>query len=151
MSRPFANPWKSYKKIATLTTPPGHLVLMLYDAALRSLECALIGFAAKDPGERNATIHNNLQRSIDIVRELSFSLNREAGGELASTLCNLYTYFEERLQESNLKKERIGVDEVILHLNGLRDAWAGMLVNQGLPEPLVVPSETWATSLLRAA
>ncbi|MEJ0091154.1 MAG: flagellar export chaperone FliS [Limisphaerales bacterium] len=146
-----ADPLKSYKKIATLTTPPGHLVLMLYDAALRSLECALIGFDAKDPGERNTTIHNNLQRTMNIVRELNFSLNREAGGDLADTLCNLYAYFEERLQESNLKKQRTGVDEVIRHITGLREAWAGMLVNQGLPQPLVIASEAWAAPLLRAA
>lgn len=146
-----ANPWKSYQKIATQTAPPGQLVLMLYDAALRSLELALVGFDAKDPGERNATIHNNLQRTLDIVRELSLSLNREAGGELAATLCKLYAYFEERLQESNLKKTRTGVDEVLRHLGGLRDAWAGMLANQGLPQPLVVVPEGWATSNLRAA
>jgi flagellar secretion chaperone FliS len=151
MSGPFANSLKSYRKIATLTTPPGHLVLMLYDAALRSLECALIGFAAKDPGERNAAIHNNLQRSLDIVRELNLSLNREAGGALAETLRNLYAYFEERLQTSNLTKNRAGVDEVISHLSGLRDAWAGMLANQGLPQPLVIGSEPWAPSHLRAA
>jgi flagellar protein FliS len=150
MSMPRANPWKSYKQIAAQTAPPGHLVLMLYDAALRSLELALIGFDAKDPGERNATIHNNLQRTLDIVRELNCSLNREAGGELASTLCNLYTYFEERLHESNLKKQRAGVDEVILHLSGLRDAWAGMLANQGLPQaPVVSSPENWSN--LRAA
>jgi flagellar secretion chaperone FliS len=149
MSR--ANPWKSYQQIATQTAPPGQLVLMLYDAALRSLELALIGFAAKDPGERNATIHNSLQRTLDIIRELNFALDREAGGKLAETLCNLYAYFEERIQESNLKKTRAGVDEIIPHLNGLRDAWAGMLVNQGLPQPLVIGSETWAHSHLRAA
>jgi len=151
MSRPFANPWKSYKQIATQTAPPGQLVLMLYDAALRSLELALIGFAAKDPGERNAAIHNNLQRTLDIVRELSLSLNREAGGELAGTLCKLYAYFEDRLQESNLKKQRGGVDEVIQHISGLRDAWAGMLANHGLPQPLVAGPEAWAASNLRAA
>jgi flagellar secretion chaperone FliS len=150
MSRPFANPWKSYQQIATQTAPPGQLVLMLYDAALRSLERALLGFASKDPGERNAAIHNNLQRTLDIVRELSFSLNREAGGELAETLCNLYAYFEERIQESNLKKQRVGVDEVLGHLSGLRDAWAGMLANQGQPAPLVVGLEVRAASDLRA-
>ena len=146
-----ANPWKSYKQIATQTAPPGQLVLMLYDAAIRSLECALIGFAAQDPGEKNAAIHNNLQRTLDIVRELSFSLNREAGGELAETLCKLYAYFEERLQESNLKKQRAGVDEVIGHLVGLRDAWAGMLANPGQTPTLAAGSEAWVNSNLRTA
>ncbi len=151
MSRPFANPWKSYQQIATQTAPPGQLVLMLYDAALRSLELALLGFAAKDPGERNTAIHNNLQRALDIVRELNSSLNREAGGELAETLCNLYTYFEQRLQASNLKKNRAGVDEVIGHLSGLRDAWAGMLANPGQTPTLAAGSEAWVNSNSRTA
>ena len=148
---PLANPWKSYQQIATQTAPPGQLVLMLYEAALRSLERALLGFAAKDPGERNTAIHNNLQRTLDIIRELNLSLNREAGGKLAETLCNLYAYFEERVQESNLKKNRAGVDEVIHHITELREAWAGMLVNQGLPQPLVNASEDCAIPQLRAA
>jgi flagellar protein FliS len=149
MSR--ANPWKSYQQIATQTAPPGQLVLMLYEAALRSLERALLGFAAKDPGERNATIHNNLQRTLDIIRELNLALDREAGGKLAETLCNLYAYFEERIQESNLKKTRAGVDEIIPHLSGLRDAWAGMLANQGQPAPLITGLEVRAASDLRVA
>jgi flagellar protein FliS len=147
---PVANPWKSYKQISTHTAPPGQLVLMLYDAAIRSLERALPGFASKDPGERNLTIHNNLQRALDIVRELNNSLDTEAGGELADTLRSLYVYFEQRIQESNLKKRRDGVDEVIGHLVILRDAWAAMLANQGQPQPVADP-EVWIRPDLRAA
>jgi flagellar protein FliS len=150
MPRNPANPWKSYKQIATQTAPPGQLVLMLYDAGLRSLERALLGFAIKDPGERNTAIHNNIQRTLDIIRELNSSLNREAGGELADTLANLYTYFENRLLESNLKKQRAGVDEVLAHLSGLRDAWAGMLANGGQPQT-VAETEAWTAAQLRAA
>ena len=92
---PIVNPLKSYRRIATQTAPPGHLVLMLFDAALRSIECALPGFACTDPGERNAAIHNNLQRATDIIRELKVASTLEAGGELAETLRNLYFYFEQ--------------------------------------------------------
>jgi flagellar protein FliS len=130
---PAANPWKSYRRIATQTAPPGQLVLMLFDAALRSLECALPAFTCPDPGEKNATIHNNLQRAVDIIRELNNSLNTDAGGELAGTLRNLYFYFEQRLVESNTRKQRRGVDEVIVHLKVLRDAWATMLAGVAQP------------------
>jgi flagellar protein FliS len=121
------NPWKSYHRTATLTAPPGQVILMLYDGALRFLERALTGFASEDPAELNMTVHNNLQRAHDIIRELDFALDVDKGGELAVTLRRLYDYFQHRIQASNLKKQREGIEEVIEHLNVLRDAWATML------------------------
>jgi flagellar protein FliS len=126
------NPLKSYTQITTQTAPRGLLVLMLFDRALRSLQTALTGFDHTDPRQRNETIHNNLRRSVDIIRLLNNSLNLEEGGELATTLRNLYRYFEDLLVKSNLQKRREGVDEVITHLKPLRDAWAEMLSKQGL-------------------
>ena len=134
---PAANPWSSYRKIATQTAPPGQLVLMLFDGALRSLDRALTGFTCLEIGERNATIHNNLSRAVDIVRELNQSLDLEAGGQLAETLRNLYGFFEQRLVESNLKKSRKGIDEVQPMLKQLRDAWFAML--NGEPAGFVLP------------
>jgi flagellar secretion chaperone FliS len=128
---PVFNPFKSYSQIAARTAPPGVLILMLFDRALRSLETALTGFECADPRERNETIHNNLRRAVDIIRLLNNSLNLQEGGELAATLRNLYNYFEERLVKSNLSKHREGVDEVIGHLRPLRNSWAEMLDKQG--------------------
>lgn len=127
---PPVNPWKSYRQIATQTAPPGQLVLMLFDGAIRSLDRALIGFDSPEIGERNLTIHNNLERAVEIIRELNGSLDLETGGQLAETLQNLYGFFEKRLLESNLKKSRKGVDEVMPMLKQLRDAWASMLNGQ---------------------
>ena len=126
-----ANSWKSYQQIATQTAPPGQLILMLFDGALLSLERALAGFQHADPGQKNQAIHNNLRRAVDIIRQLNYALNLEAGGKLAATLRRLYNYFDVRLTESNLKKQRDGVDEVLVHLKGLRDAWATMLDSRG--------------------
>jgi flagellar secretion chaperone FliS len=124
---PAINPWKSYHQTATLTAPPGQIILMLYDGALRFLESALRGFELKDPAQLNMAVNNNLFRARDIIRELDCALNLEQGGELAQTLHRLYEYFEGRIQVSNLKKQSEGVEEVIRHLNVLRDAWAAML------------------------
>ncbi len=128
-----ANPWKSYRQITTMTAPPGQIILMLYEGALRSLERSLPGFSLADPAEANMTIHNNLQRAQEIIHELDCALNMEQGGEFASTLRRLYDYFDRRIRESNLQKKRAGVEEVIIHLTVLRDAWATMLQNQNPP------------------
>jgi len=149
---PPANPWKSYRRIATQTAPPGQLVLMLFDGALRALDRALVGFHCTDVGERNATIHNNLQHAVDIIRELNSSLDLEAGGQLADTLRNLYVFFERRLLESNLRKSRKGIDEVVPMLKQLRDAWFSMLHGEtAAPAALASAAANWPASHLQAA
>ena len=137
----------SYRQIATLTAPPGQIVLMLYDGAIRFLERSLPGFAVEDPAEANMQIHNNLQRAQDILRELNYALNMDLGGDCAANLRSLYEYFDRRLLESNLQKKPHGVQEVIRHLNELRDAWATMLSNQGTQQRgELVNSEAFAAA-----
>lgn len=123
---------------------------MLFDGAMRSLDRALLGFSCTDIGERNVTINNNVQRAVDIIRELNHSLDMEAGGPLADTLRNLYAYFEQRLMESNLRKSRQGIDEVMPMLKQLRDAWFGMLTQQQVDNEAAF-NQTTATANLMAA
>jgi flagellar protein FliS len=135
----YANPWKSYVQVSTQTAPPGQLVLMLYEGAIRFLERAVEGFSKDDPAEFHMTVHNNVQRAQDIIRELNWCLNMEQGGELAATLRRLYDYLDRRLMESNLKKDPSGIHEVIRRLTVLKDAWATILGKQSerpaIPEP----------------
>lgn len=128
---PRANPWQSYRQVALTTASPGQLVLMLYDGAIRFSRQALEGFAHEDPLEFNRTIHNNLTRAQAIINELNLSLNMEGGGELSNSLRRVYNYLDYRLQESNLRKEQEGIEEVVRRLSDLREAWAQML--QGGP------------------
>ncbi len=115
------------------TAPPGQLVLMLYEGAIRFLEQALTGFTKDDPVEFNETISNNVVRAQEIIRELDRSLNLHAGGELAQQLRRLYDYFDRRLMESNMKKEDEGIREVISRISTLRTAWATMLKGEDGP------------------
>ncbi len=124
---PRANPWQSYRHVALTTASPGQLVLMLYDGALRFLRQALDGFNEEDPLQFNLTIHNNITRAQAIINELNVSLDMNQGGELSHSLRRLYQYLDRRLDESNYRKERQGVDEAVQRLTTLRDAWAQML------------------------
>ena len=114
------------------TAAPGQLVLMLLEGAIRFLDRAEHGFAIEDPAEANQTINNNIQRTQDILRELSMALDMKKGGELATTLGALYAYMDRRLMESNVQKTADGIKETRTHLNTLRSAWAEML--QGGPK-----------------
>ena len=124
------NPWASYQKVATQTASPGQLVLMLFEGAIRFLDRAHEGFALEDPAERNTAIHNNVQRTLDILHELNMALD-VSQGQLARTLRGLYEYMDRRLVESNVRKEEHGILEVRQRLAALREAWAGMLQQSG--------------------
>lgn len=122
-----ANPWQSYRQVATKTATPGQLVLMLFDGALRFLDKALIGFDLDDPLDSNLAINNNIIKAQEILRELNMSLNMEKGGEFAATMRRLYNYYDLQLSQSNLQKDPAGVQLVIRLLSVIRGAWAEML------------------------
>lgn len=126
-----ANPWSSYRQVATQTATPGQLVLMLFDGAIRFLERARLGFAETDPLAFNQTVNNNIQRAQAIIHELNTSLNVRDGGELAENFRRLYDYMDDRLMESNLRKTEDGLNDVLRRLGVLRDAWAEMLARRG--------------------
>jgi flagellar secretion chaperone FliS len=123
--------FRSYKTIATQTAPPGQLVAMLYEGAIRFLESALTGFQYDDPKLFNETINNNVIRAQEILRELDNSLDLTQGGELAATLRRLYRYMDNQLTHSNVRKTPEGINDAISRLSTLRDTWRTMLVQQG--------------------
>ena len=121
------SPLQSYKTISLETAPPGQLVLMLFDGAIKFLERAKLGFGIEDPVEMNETVHNNITRAQDIINELNGTLNMDQGGEIAVVLRDLYVYMENKLFESNIRKEIEGVQEVIDRLSTLQEGWSEML------------------------
>jgi flagellar protein FliS len=136
------SPWNSYRQVATQTAAPGQLVLMLLDGAIRFLDLAETGFLIEDPSRANETIHNNIQRAQDILRELNMALNIEEGGKLAHTLRSLYEYMDRRLLDSNLRKQNDGIIESRRHLSTLRQAWRDML--EGRNSDSQAPAQTMA-------
>lgn len=120
-------PWQSYRNVSTFTAPPEQLVLMLYDGAIKFMECSLTAFDFKDPLQFNQNINNNVQRAQDIVNELNSRLDMDKGGEAATNFRALYSYFYRRLQEGNLKKKKAPIEEVLKHVRVMRDSWAEML------------------------
>lgn len=121
------SPLQSYKTISLETAPPGQLVLMLFDGAIKFLERAKLGFGIEDPVAMNETVHNNITRAQDIINELNSTLNMDQGGEVAVVLRDLYVYLDNRLFESNIRKESQGVQEVIDRLGTVQAGWSEML------------------------
>ncbi|MBL8128838.1 MAG: flagellar protein FliS, partial [Chloroflexia bacterium] len=79
-----------YRRVSTSTAPPGQIVLMLLEGALRFLERARAGFTGGDDVESIVEVNNNIIRAQEIIRELDHCLNFDQGGELARQLHRLY-------------------------------------------------------------
>ena len=110
----------AYFQTKVSTTDQGQLLIMLYDGALRYLAQARDKILAKDYAAKGVLI----SKVIDIINELSSSLNLEKGGSLATNLNNLYLLCTARLLQANLKMNIESLDSVTQILSGLRSAYA---------------------------
>lgn len=110
----------AYFQTKVSTTDQGQLLIMLYDGALKYLSQARDKILAKDYAGKGVLI----SKVIDIINELSASLNLEKGGSLATNLNNLYILCTARLLQANLKMNVESLDSVTQILSGLRSAYA---------------------------
>jgi flagellar protein FliS len=93
---------------------------MLYDGARRFL------FQAAAAMREGTTLvaHQRLRRAEDILSELLATLDLERGGEVASRLQGLYTFFLAELNRARVEGDASRIDFVHGQLGELREAWA---------------------------
>jgi flagellar secretion chaperone FliS len=114
-----ANPYQQYRATKVETAGSVDLVVMLYQGAVRFIRQAVDALEQDDP----KTAHTNFVRAQDIVVELLGSLNREAGGQIATQLAGIYDYCFRRLILANVKKDPAPAQEVMNILRDLGKAW----------------------------
>ncbi|MEJ2225731.1 MAG: flagellar export chaperone FliS [Syntrophobacterales bacterium] len=95
------------------------LVIMLYDGAISFLGQAKDKMAARDAAGKGLLIG----RALDIIAELNASLNFQAGRELATNLFHLYNFMTSHLTKANLNWDLAALEEVLVMLTQLRQAW----------------------------
>ena len=116
----------TYLRIQTETASPGQLIIMLYDALLRSLVRAEEAISSADV----EGAHSSLLRSQDVILELIASLDMTADGEagaMARQMGSLYEYIYRRTLDASLRKDVAPVQEVIRLVEPVRAAWQGAL------------------------
>lgn len=119
MALPQKNPYNQYKKTEIDTANQGKLIVMLYDGAIKFLNVAIENMDVKTYD----IVNTNIIKAQDIITELLVSLNMKDGGEVSTSLFNLYVYFKKKLLEANIEKNSDKINEVISHLKTLRNAW----------------------------
>ena len=99
---------------------PHKLIVMLYDGALVAVLKGITHMKAGDIPEKGRAISH----AIAIIDGgLRASLDREAGGTIATSLDSLYDYMSRQLLLGNLENKPEKLEEVQRLLADLRGAW----------------------------
>lgn len=106
-----------YNNSKILTASPAELTLMLYEGAIKFCNIAILGIEQKDINKA----HTNIVKAERIIEEFLATLNHKY--PVAKDFENVYNYIYDRLVEANLKKDKEILEEVLVHLRGMRDTW----------------------------
>jgi flagellar protein FliS len=109
---------QAYQRVDVESANPRHLVIMLFDAAVRYLHQAYAAMEAKDFERQNTT----LCQAQAIFSELICSLDMTAG-KIALDLQAFYTYIRSGLVEANLSDDTALLERMTGYAENLRDAW----------------------------
>lgn len=111
-----------YRETAVLSATPGELIILVYDHLLTCLLRGRQAVVAKNLDVR----HTEFSRARDAVAELLATLDRERGGQVASQLSGLYTFFLRELTTLGLEPDLDRLDRVIAMVRELREAFTAI-------------------------
>jgi flagellar secretion chaperone FliS len=115
-----------YKQTQVMTSSRVQIVVLLYDAAIQSIELARAGIESNDPKEKGRF----LGRAISIIGELNSVLDFEQGGEIARSLHRLYEYMLSELVMANARNDVRRLDGPHRCLTTLREGWREIAAQQ---------------------
>jgi len=117
---------KSYKKLQVETASPIGLVVMLYDRAI-----VLLNKARKEIDEKQYEAKGHtLDKASDIILELLTTLDKDKGGEIASSLTNLYNFILREITDANSSLKTKHLDNACKILSELRESWESVKDNR---------------------
>jgi flagellar protein FliS len=102
-----------------MSRTPLELVRILYRAALESVGAARRCLRANQVKERSRQI----TKASEIINELTLSLDRERGGDIAKNLVELYDYIQSLLLDANFRQIEAPLEQVEGLLRTLLEAW----------------------------
>jgi flagellar protein FliS len=119
------NGYGAYTTTHVETADQGRLILIAYDVAIKHCKLSLDRFNDRE-FIKERTQH--ICKAQDAVTELMSALHMDVG-EIAHNLYRLYDYILRRMVEANIKNDKKKVEEVLVYLVDLRDAWNQAIAN----------------------
>jgi flagellar protein FliS len=120
---------RQYQQTQIMTSSSVQIIVMLYDAAIQSIESAKTGIESQNLKEKGQTIG----KAISIVGELNSVLDFERGGEIATSLRRLYDYMLAELVTANVRNDARYLEGPRRCLITLREAWREVAAQQQQP------------------
>ena len=105
---------------------PHHLVEMLFDGLMERLHQAEAGIVRGEISVRC----NAINKALSILDALRSALDFESGGNLATSLDDLYDYMQRRLVVANARSDLPVLKEVSGLLGDIRTAWKAVPPDQ---------------------
>lgn len=118
-----------YQQTQIMTSSRVQIVVLLYDAAVQSMELARHAIETNNLADKGRF----LGRAISIVGELDCALDYEQGGEIARSLHRLYEYALAELVGANARNDARKLEGVLRCLNVLREAWREIAAQHHAP------------------
>lgn len=121
----FNSGYSAYQKTNITTASQGHLIVLLYEAAIKNLKNAVLCFDEKNSIKACdiEKFSNFIQKTQSIVSELQVSLDMEKGGEIAKNLMSLYVFFNNELFDALVKHDKAKIENTEKMLEELLSAW----------------------------
>lgn len=108
-----------YKEVDVNTANPLQLVVMLYEAAIFSLQQARNHIRRKDIEGRSKALNH----CTSVITELQSCLNMKEGCEIAGSLDRLYGYMKRRIFQANVDQSSAPLREIEGLLENLCSTW----------------------------
>lgn len=115
-----------YQQTQVMTSSRVQIVVLLYDAAIQSIELARAGIESNNLKKKGRF----MGRAISIIGELNSVLDFEQGGEIARSLHRLYEYMLSELIAANARNEAQRLDSPLRCLATLREGWREIAAQQ---------------------
>lgn len=108
-----------YRQTQLTTVDKGRLIVLLYEGAIKFLREAA---EAQKTGDIPAK-SNFVNRALDIISELSQSLNMNDGGDIAQNLRRIYQFWTDHLLKAKVVRDSRAMEDVIAMMSSLIEAW----------------------------
>ena len=112
-----------YRHNEVATSSQGKLIIMMYEGALKFVTLAIEGIDSKDLSKKGTYIN----KTHDIINELSCALDMKKGGDVAQKLESLYQFILHQLTLANIKSDRKALESIVNVLTPLMEAWEELL------------------------
>lgn len=120
---------RQYEQTQIITSSSVQIIVLLYDAAIQSIESAKAGIESQNLKEKGRMIG----KAISIVGELNSVLDYERGGDIATSLHRVYDYVLAELVTANIRNDVRYLTGPLRCLITLREGWREVAAQQQQP------------------